>query len=516
MEEQGATETNGGGGADGLLAQARAQAQAEAEVATRLAGYEKNTDIGNAARLCKRWQGRLLWVHGIGWMRYDGRRWARALRGEEVHAAKETAKSIHMEVRELEQFSDTISTPELRKQVEIETKRLRKHAFASESQKAVAAMLRLAIDGGRLTATHDVLDADPMLLNCANGTLDLRTFELRPHDPDDRLTKITDAAYDPEARSERWERFIARALPKERLRSFVQRAFGAALEGRFSEFLLFVWGPTKTSKSTTLDVLNLHVLGDYAVTAAPDLLVRKTRGLSAGDAAALVDLRGARLATTTEVEEGSAFAEGLVKRLTGEASMKARYMKQNWIEFVNTASVALAANHKPDITGRDRAIWERIMLVTFDQTVPAGERDPDMRRKLGEERDAILGWLVEGLRAFRAEGLNPPPEVNKAREEYAREQDMFLAWLESECEFNPDYRESSAALWDSYADYARKRGRRLGSDVDWRATMAERYGQTQNVRVLIPHQGMAVRRGWRGLRLVRADGREEGANEPVF
>lgn len=408
------------------------------------------TDLGNAERLADRAAGRLLWVRGIGWLTWDGSRWKQAVEGEEVREAAEMVRAINLEEaqlrREIAAEEDGARREELRKAAEAVGK------WARSSEAAIR--IRAALDLGRsqevLVASADSLDADPSKLNVANGILDLETLELSPHDPAARHTRVAAAAYYPSARSDRWEAFLARVLPSEEVRSYVQRAVGSSLLGRYSEHLFIPWGSGKNGKSTFLWAVR-HALGDYAMEGAPELLIEKRGARSAGDMSAAAELRGRRLVTTIETGEGKRLAETFVKQLTGERTLKAKQMRMDWFEFENQTSIWLATNHKPRVEGSDTAIWERLHLIPFGQYIPPHERDPQLTESLVADADAVLAWAVKGLRMARElGGLAPPNEVLAATEEYREEMDPLAEWLDDQCVLGDGGHAAVSAVRSSY------------------------------------------------------------------
>jgi putative DNA primase/helicase len=400
------------------------------------------TDMGNAERVAARSKGRLLYVHGLGWLAWDGRRWARAERGEEVQAMKDTVRSIYAEAAE----------------VVLDDTRGKVGAWAKQSEHAgrIEAAIRLARAEPALRAAVEDLDGDPYLLNVQNGILDLRTRELTEHDPKAQLTRITNASYDREAKSPRFEKFLERVLPDAEVRVYVQKIAGAALVGRHSEFLPFPYGSGRNGKTVLTQAL-ARVLGDYAADAPPEMLARK-RERGAREDAQVASLRGVRLVLAPETEGGSQLAEVFVKQLTGESRLKGKLMHKDYFEFENQATIIMSGNHKPRVAGQDEAIWERIKLIPFTVLIPEDERDPDLVDKLYEERDGILAWAVEGLALKEREGLQTPEAVRLASEGYREEQDRTRSWIDDRFERDPEGFTSNAVLRRSYEDYAKREG----------------------------------------------------------
>ena len=222
----------------------------------------------------------------------------------------------------------------------------------SKNRTRLDAMVALAKSEPGIAITPGDLDADPWLLNVQNGTVDLRTGELRPHVSEDLQTKICHAEYHPGATSDRWERFLDDICDRnDALKSYLKRAVGCSLSGEENEKALFVlWGEGDTGKTTFIRAI-MVVLGDYAIQAERNLLLQRSHE---AHPTGIADLLGRRLAICTEITKDQRFDSGLVKQLTGGDRLKARRMRQDFFEFDPTHTLWLACNDVPrvDVTGR--------------------------------------------------------------------------------------------------------------------------------------------------------------------
>jgi putative DNA primase/helicase len=370
--------------------------------------------------------------------------------------AKNTVRSIYVEASDAEDQG--------------RRKELGQHAARSEARNKIEAMQRLAWSEPGIPVEPEDLDLDPWLLNCENGTLDLRTGEQHPHRRDDLITKLTPVAYDPDAKAPTWEAFLERVLPSEALRRFVQRVVGYALTGDVSEQILpFLYGPGANGKSTLVNVI-LEMTGDYGKQAAPDLLVVK-QGTHPTE---LADLFGARFVPSIEVEDGRRMAESLVKQLTGGDKIKGRFMRQDFWEFHPTHKVFLVANHRPTVRGTDHAIWRRIKMVPFDVTIPKEEQDPRLPEKLGEELPGILAWAVRGCLQWQREGLGEPEEVRSATEGYRAEMDVLGAFIDERCVESPRAKAGATPLYEEYTDWCTTMGEGAETQTRFGKRLAER------------------------------------------
>jgi putative DNA primase/helicase len=319
----------------------------------------------------------------------------------------------------------------------------------------VKAMLSMATPMPGVALAYEDLDADPWLLNVANGTLDLRTGELRPHRREDLCSKLAPVAFDPTATCPRWTTFIYDIMQgNEALVGFLQRMVGVALSGDVSEqHLFFLYGLGANGKGTFVTTVQA-LMGDYARQAAPNLLLER----NSSHPTELADLFRARLVASVEVDKGRKLAEGLVKQLTGGDTVKARRMREDFWEFLPSHKVWLAANHKPVVKGHDHGIWRRILTVPFLATFDAEKRDTELPAKLRAELPGILRWALDGCLAWQRDGLQPPPEVRLATEEYREEMDTLRPFIEDRCLVGPDQRVSSGDLYREYKAWAEAMG----------------------------------------------------------
>lgn len=362
------------------------------------------TDLGNAERFAAQHRETVRYVYAWRtWLLWTGQRWRRDLGAGVMALAKVTVRTIYAEAAaELDQ--------ERREKIAA-------WAGKSEHEARLRAMLFLAQSEPGIPITPDQLDRDPFLLNCLNGTLELRTLHLRPHRREDHCTKVTAAPYEPESRHPVWDAFLARMLPDER-GAFLQRVAGYSLTGDTSERKVFLaHGDTATGKSTFLSSIH-NTLGDYAATADFSSFLERRADGPRND---LARLAGARLVVSVEVQEGAKMAEGLVKLLTGGDRVTARFLYGEHFEFTPQFKLILAANDRPRASDQDEAFWSRVLEIPFEVSLPEAERDPEVKKTLTDPEQAgaaILAWAAEGAAAWFASGLGTPPAVRQATAAY--------------------------------------------------------------------------------------------------
>ena len=331
--------------------------------------------------------------------------------------------------------------------------------------------MALAAIDALVVVDHEDLDAHPWLLNCGNGTLDLRTGQLEPHDPDQLLTKLAGADYDPRAHGPAFEQFLADIQPDGDMRAFLARLLGHSLPGALIEHVLPIfWGDGANGKSTLLDAV-LAALGDYAGMAAPGLLTARNHDSHPTE---IADLFGLRLARLDETDENRRLAEGTVKRLTGDRRQKARRMRENFWEFDASHTFVMLTNHKPLVTGTDEGIWRRLSLVPFAVVIPEDQRDELLPDKLAGELDAVLAWLVDGCTDWQRDGLAEPTAVTEATAAYRAESDAVGRLLAERCFTARVAKIQSSALYQAWSRWCVGEGIEPGSNKALTTTLQNR------------------------------------------
>jgi len=302
------------------------------------------------------------------------------------------------------------------------------------------------------------LDRDPFLLSALNGTIDLRTGAL--HEPMRKsfLTKCANARFEPGAAHAEWDRFLGRVMAgNARMVAFLQKAIGWALTGDMSEQAMFIlFGTGANGKSTFLNVVT-EILGNYAKTAQPESFMKKRGESISNDIARLC---GTRFVTTHEIEEGQHLSETLIKQITGQDPMTARFLYGEFFEFLPTFKVFMATNQSPAIRGNDYGIWRRIKIIPFPVRVSGEERDPELMDKLRAEKSGILNWMIEGCLLWQKEGLGEPEEMRTAITEYREDMDIVNGFLGERCETEgrATAKTPSGELYAAFVEWCRKAG----------------------------------------------------------
>lgn len=419
-----------------------------------------------ASEFTKRHGDELRYVDAWGkWMRFDGARWREDL----TLAVYDTARTVcrHMAV------DDGVSVT-MRRQI--------------TSAKTVAAVERLAQSDRLHAAVVEQWDNDDFLLNTPAGTVDLRTGALRPHRRSDYLTKLTGVAPDFEHEGALWLTFLDEVtLSNGELAKYLQRVVGYCLTSDVREHaLFFFYGEGANGKNTFTDALQF-VLGDYAKTIPSEtLMIRGNRHPTE-----LANLLGVRLAISSEIDEGEHWAEARLKSLTGDETISARFMRQDFFQFKKTHKHVVVGNHKPALRHVDDAMRRRLHLIPWKARFDEERCDRDMGRKLKAEGGSILAWAIRGCARWLKEGLNAPEIVCSTTSEYLAGQDTFSQWLEESTVIRVELSERSRRLYTSFRLWKQARGERVPSEKSF-SSLLERRFQRKHTRDGTVFYGLAL------------------------
>lgn len=374
------------------------------------------TDLGNAERLAVDRRNRLRFCVSTGrWFEWMGTHWSDHDQGAPLRHAGEVVRSMLA----------TTATNGAAAHGE-----LARWSIRSESRARLDAMVALAQTRSELIVKASDLDTDAYAFNCLNGTIDLRTGDLRPAHPDDLITKVAEVWHDTGAQCPRFLAFLDRIFAGDAATiGFMQRFLGMCLTGEVREQLLPIFhGPGANGKSVLCDLL-LALFGAYATIAPASLITSSGRDEHPTE---IADLMGRRLVIASESEEGAELKLQQVKRLTGDGVLKGRFMRKDFFEFPRTHKLVMVTNNPPTVREHTEAVWRRVRIVPFRVVIPPEERDSGLLGKLLEEASGILNWLVRGCLDWQAGGLGEAITVETATREYQKSQDNPACFVE-EC-----------------------------------------------------------------------------------
>lgn len=321
-------------------------------------------------------------------------------------------------------------------------------------------------------------DKDKTLLNCQNGTYNLKTMELQPHNPKDFLTKISNAEYFENARCSRWDRFINEVMENDvDTAKFLQKSFSYCLSGEINLecFFILYGNTTRNGKSTACETVS-HLLGEYARTVQPETLAkRSTDGSSPSPD--IARLKGARFLNMPEPEKGLELNAALIKQLTGGDKFTGRFLHENSFEFVPEFKIFINTNHLPR-TGDDTLFSsDRVKLIPFERYFKPEEQDTGLKSHFREAENlsGIFNWLLEGYKLLQEEGLEVPLKVQNATKEYRQDSDIIGTFLNETLMISNGTYVSVSELYGKYKLWANDNGYRPQSIKNFSSEMSNRY-----------------------------------------
>lgn len=405
------------------------------------------TDRANSRRFLAAYGDRVRYVFPWGkWLVWVGTHWDIDAGGAVLRLAMAIADQVWMDAKEFL------------------TKEVVDFAVSTSGHGKLAAMLKLA--AADVATSPEDLDAHPYLLNCPNGTVDLRTGELRPHRREDLITKLCPTVFNPNATSYIYDRFLEGIFVEQPVIDFVQRFSGYAITGDVSEQVMVIcYGGGSNGKSTLLDTWNDVIGGDYSGPAPPSLLIEKKTEAHPTE---LADLFGKRLIVAQETAQGARLAESLVKQLTGGDKISARRMREDFWAFPPTHKLTLCTNHRPRVKGTDHAIWRRLVLLPFNQKFwnpdKGEEGPPELRQdkalpdKLRTEAPGILAWMVRGCLEWHRSGLKIPDSIRIATAKYRSDSDTIGRFVDDCCLKNDAVRVKFSDLYSALESWCEECG----------------------------------------------------------
>jgi len=399
------------------------------------------TDIGNALRLVARYGDIIRYCKTWNtWLTWNGKRWELDTADVITTLAKNTARMIWAEVAQCED-KDAIEA-------------MSKWAKASANVARIKAMITLSQPD--CAVSPDVFDRDPWVLNCQNGTIDLRTGDLLLHRQADNITKICPFEYDPSATSPLWDDYLERFFPdRGEVVMYLQRVAGYALTGFSNVKALFILEGVGNSGKTTFVETIKAVMGTYAgKLPATSLIVMENKTMNTD----IAELKGVRLAVASELEEGKYLAEAKVKDLTGGGTQVGERKYEHMFNFDPTHTLILDTNHMPRIRGTDNAIWNRLKRIQFLQHIEDTAADEHYNDRLRGELSGVFNWMLAGCMTFQRGGIADPPVVKEAVASYRADMDIYAQWLQECCIVGSQQTCYAKQLYNSYTQWCIENG----------------------------------------------------------
>lgn len=353
-------------------------------------------------------------------------------------------------MRVLESFSEEANDALARGDMEA-YKTLTRHVVKSAGR--VDTMLKLASSMSDIRINASDLDFSRNWLNCRNATLDLTEDSLQGHNPNDLITRITNAAYLPTATAPSWDAFLNQVLPDPEVQAYIQRLVGYSLLGEANErIVVFLYGLGRNGKSVFVETLR-EVLGTYALGTPVQTFLEGSRGLSND----LARLKGTRFIVSSEFEEGSRANAALLKQVTGGEKITARYLYGEFFDFDLEGTIWISTNHIPYL-GHGPAVWDRVKVVGFEQRIPESQVDIHIKARLLKEKSGILNWCVEGTRQYLKRGIDEPAICRMSTSSAKEDQDMLKPFFTDCFVMDPQGSVSASSLFKTYQFWAINNG----------------------------------------------------------
>ncbi len=392
------------------------------------------SDYMNAELLIQNYGEDLIYVNGIGWHHWNGKCWEPDI--DDVIVRQLFVKCMRaLQEDAAQRIASSHSKTEMKEAAAIAAWSVR-----SLSAHAIASAIELASTVPGARKTPDEIDGvDTLwLLNCDNGTLDLKSGQLREHRKTDYITKLVSIDYDPEAKAPFWESTLDLVFEgNQELIDYMQQALGYSMTGSQDERCFFIaWGEAGANgKSTVLETIQ-DLLG-VGYSQMSDMSVITSSAQDNRTQAALAKLQGARFVNMNEAEENQKLSEALIKQLTGGDTVQACYKYKNPFEYKPVFKLWIRTNEKPIIHSQNNAIWDRVKLIPFERSIPKDKRLPrsEVDSRLRTEMPGILAWLVRGCSAWLKAGhLIDPPEVTAAVQGYRVDSDIVRSFVDEAIE----------------------------------------------------------------------------------
>lgn len=452
---------------------------------------ETASDLGNSLRFARLFKDRARYAEDVGrWYVWDGRRWAPDAQGLRV---MDLTKHVIDDVRR-QAFVDADNRDEWLR-----------WAHASESMNRREAIIKGARSEPGTSITSEVLDRDPNVLVVRNGTVDLRTGELRASDPNDLCSHLAEVDYVPGAPHERWLAHVALLCKDDpELMRYLARAVGYSLTGDVgARAFFFLEGSGSNGKNAFIEPI-MQLMGSYAQTASPSLL---TGVEGKQHEAVIADLLGSRLVFVDETRRDKHLNVERIKALTGSKHIKANFMRQNFFEFEARFKLWIAGNGTPKMKDDSDGVWKRLhRVVCHGKVDPARRVDRYADVLYSEEASGILNWALAGLADYRRRGgLATPETVTRDVEEYRHDENFERQFVEDQLIVTGDPNDvlTNESLWFLYNAWCGGNGLR-GVDVKNAVVLGKAVVALELPGVERFHGRVdgRVRRGFSGLRAV--------------
>jgi P4 family phage/plasmid primase-like protien len=419
------------------------------------------------------------------WYLWDGKRWKKDETGGVFCLAQRVVASIHdLMLHEDVKADKRDSKEEAARKLTVRDM-VRKHVAKHETPKGVKDLMEYASWQREVVVAPDQLDADDLLFNCQNGVLDMRTLELKQHDPALYQTKISPTAYVPTAKCPLWMDFLDWCMQGDTaMIEFLQRAAGYSLTGSVAEQAFFVnFGTGGNGKSTFINTI-MELGAGYARQCSFDMFLASASRTGGSPNEELLALKDVRMAFASEPDEGARLKEDLIKQITGGERISARPLWGKPIEFFPKFSLWFSCNHRPAIRGTDNGIWRRVLFVPWLANIEdtPDKKDTNFPQKLIPEYEGILAWAMAGAHEWCKNGLQVPASIRAATKGYRDDMDALGDFLAVKTIRAPKATTGSTELYRAYCAWCDSTNEKQWKQKTFSQRIRERGFHTKKTR----------------------------------
>lgn len=441
--------------------------------APRAGGDNRFTDAFMAQTVADRvLTGAHCWAPGTGWLAWNGVYWMRCDEGCAVEAVRMfvvgQVEACARQVRELRDGAqaDLVGWTKI-----LSAGRLR----------AITGLARAIV-----AVPDSVLDADPDLLNCTNGIVDLRTGTLLDHRPEQYMTRVCGVDYDPAAECAEWTAILSAMPPA--TGSWMRERIGQAATGyRVPDDRVPLLQGTGSNGKTTMTAAVAGALGSYHVLVPDGLLLGKAQRDES------MVLRGARFALMEETPQGAFLNSVMLKKATSP-EMTGHHLYASETTWATTHSLFVTTNYRPVVSETDDGTWRRLALVAFpyrftrdepNTEEEGGRRGDPLLRSRVEQGDpeilrSTLKWIVDGARQWYRDRciMSPLPErVVEDTRAWRFETDLVLSYISESLVFDLRSHVRSTDMLMDFNDWLMSKGNKPWSD----RTFSQQFGSHDEI-----------------------------------
>ena len=333
-----------------------------------------------------------------------------------------------------------------------------------------------------IEATESDFDSNQNLFNCSNGVIDLETGKLLEHDPTYKMTHMAGIEYDQDAKSDKVKKFIKDITKGDHdQEEYLQRAFGYGLTGSTEEQVFFIlYGPNGSNGKSTLLNLIHRVCGTYAMKTPMNTLLKANLSGINND---IARLKGARVVSAVEANQGRQLDEAKIKQMTGGDTITSRFLFQEFFEYTPEFKLFMAVNDLPDVAASDDAMFRRIRVIPFDAQFKGDNLNKNLQEELSqpEHLKALLAWMVEGAKKWYAKGLPESEAVEKATNLYRQDSDILEQFIADNCIIGDKIKFQVSDLYKHFQEWANNNGFRHMNSREIRGLLTKKgFSQTKS------------------------------------